>query len=130
MVWQDFIRLKLAEHLHTNPTKVEHISIDSPQQSFDLRLNGNTYSIKFCNPVTISRNRQKLFWDFDLRKNFWRDGKTQKSSKDTDPSDFYILVGMIDNTPKKIHLIPADKTPTAHVRIVVDGKSKYKEYEI
>lgn len=126
----DFILLKLAYHLKVDPQSIQVNTFESSVSNFDLVYDGKTYEIKMSNPVFTSKNKTKRIWDFDVRTNLWSGGKNKRLVKDRHTCDYYLLIGMINNVPQKMFTIPAEITPTSHVRISVSGKSKYQQYLI
>jgi hypothetical protein len=126
----EHVRLKLAEYMDRSPQDIAYLVDEKNSYPTTLKIGNKTYSIKMRNPIVQSKKRNILLWDFDLRTDFWEDGRTRKMNKTFSGFDYYVLLGLIDGNPKKIFVVPENKTPKSHVRISVDGNSKYKEYEI
>lgn len=126
----DYILLKLAYHLKCEPRDITVRSMQKPTAHFDLVYQGETYAIKLSNPVIIAKNDAIRWWDFDVRANSYQDKKNKRLKREGNICDYYLLIGMENNIPQKMFVIPAEKTPTSHVRISVKGKSKYSQYEI
>lgn len=75
-----------------------------------------SYLIKVSSAVITDPTKKIPSWDFDVRE--YRDG------------DYLLLIGMKDDLPLRAFLIPIIKVPKAHIRISIEGQSKYHEYEI
>jgi hypothetical protein len=69
-------------------------------------------------------------WDFDLRVSSWENGKSKKGGLPKIIDTFYLLLGLENNEPSKLFLMPAMDIKTTHIRIPVSGKSKYYKYVI
>lgn len=127
---RDFIIAKLAYHLQTNPVNIKVRSFDNIVSEYDLSFNGKTYVIRLSNDVYFDKKRDLKVWDFDVRENSWKERKNKRVSRKIDSCDYYILVGMVNNIPKEMFVIPLEKTPKSHVRISVSGRSKYRKYAV
>lgn len=117
---KNFIRYRLAEYLHVPHSS---ITISGTKESYDLEINGTKYCIRLSYPGLTNRLKKTQIWDFDLRHS--------PVIISNDPQcDYYILVGMEKNSPKRIFVVPFHDAPTSHVRISIKGVSKYANYEI
>lgn len=107
----------LARYLKVNAEKIKHLTKENPISSYDLDFFGIRFDVKYANPTLTNKQKKTPLWDFDLR---------EKNKN----CDFYLCIGMKNGIPKSVFLIPSDSSPSRHIRISVDGKTKYKKYEI
>ena len=107
----------LSSHLKLPLKKFYHVTEIDNQSPVDFICLGQTYDVKFSNLCIVSHRKIVPIWDFDLR------GKT-------DYCDWFVLIGMEDDNPISIYLVPAHVAPTRHLRISAAGKSKWTEYKI
>lgn len=124
--YEKYAIYRLAEYLCISPKDIRHLSAESIIAPYDLEYKKIKYDVKYSHPSQIEKKDNFKYWDFSLRKN--KGGK--RSGQDGLYCDFFVLIGMKNGIPKKLFLVPADKAPTNHIRISVDGNSKYKEYEL
>lgn len=96
---------------------------------FGTIKHGENILIKRSNASMKSTRQQVLVWDFDLRLSEWRGDRSYKKGVATG-IDFYVLVGLKDNKPVRAFIMPGAEVTTTHVRIPVEGKSKYYKYVI
>lgn len=130
---QNFLTQKLKLHLRLKEepkgfTDVLNTVTEKPIQT--MIIDGKRFDVKLSNPIKMSSDTRKKIWDFDLRRDFWKEGKMKKESLENPPCDYYILVGLEDDVPKKVFLLPSSSAPTSHVRISIEGLSKYYKYAI
>lgn len=126
----DFILLKLAYYLRIDPSDITVRPMDNLRANFDLVYKGKKYVIKMSNPIFLAKSEHVRFWDFDVRSGYYTNGRNKRIARDQNLCDFYLLIGMENNVPQEMFLLPVDKVPLSHVRISVDGESKYKQYAI
>lgn len=120
------VKNRLAYHLEVDPENIDESSFDNTYPPYYFRYGSRVYKIKLANPTKADGYKGGKIWDFDLRH-----------SKNGLKTHNYILIGMIDNHPEKIYSLPVSfgtfgffrRTPS-HIRISVEGESKYGEYEI
>lgn len=128
--YQQFAVQKLAKHLSIDSEEIKHLSKDDPGSPHDLEYNGQRYQIKMARPSVISKTKKFLIWDFDVRADVWDKGRSVKVDRPEQTCDFYILIGIKDGGARKTFLLPFEQAPASHVRISIDGESKYNQYEI
>src|SRR5258707_7001698 len=117
--YERYALYKLAEYLKVLPIDLKHVTLSDPNHNHDIEDNaGFTYDVKMSSPALMSKERKFKVWDFDLRS-----GANKKPKKIL--PDFYILIGMLRGIPSKTFLIPAGKLPYNHLRISIQGISKY-----
>lgn len=127
---RSFAREKLANHYSVSLDMVIDLSEDPRNIPGDFMLDGRTYSVKSSNPVSNEREKKNLIWDFDLRGNTWVNGRNVKSRMKDPESDYYILVGLVDDVPQKAFIVLGSHIPSSHIKISISGQSKYYEYAI
>lgn len=126
-----FAKEKLANHLAISPEDISpFIKPDVRHVDADLLHDGKVYDIKTSNPVFTQKEKKAPVWDFDLRGSAWKDGRNHKIKKSSPTCDFYILIGMIENNPERIFLLPSSPAPSSHIRIALKGESKYNQFLI
>lgn len=121
-----FAKKSLANYLKIDQNIIE----DSEGQESRLQVNNEKYDVKVSSPVSIAAAKKGLVWDFDIRDNSWKNGRNIKARNDSPDCDFYLLVGLIKEQPKKTFLLGAKDAPSSHIRISVTGESKYYQYAI
>lgn len=126
--YEQFGIYKLAEHYKLPPSEFVHLSKENPTSNCDVKHKdkGITYDIKISHPVKVSTKKKTYYWDFNLRKVTM--GKRHGQNKTY--CDYFLLIGMKNGIPDKIYLIPCSNAPTNHIRISVNGESKYSHYII
>jgi hypothetical protein len=124
LFYEDYARDKLAEYLNIKKSAIKHLSKINSMHDFDLEYLGIKYDVKTSNPV-LESDRHYCIWDFSLRKLHQGKRLGQKGE-----CDFFLLVGMRNGLPSRIFLVPSKKSPTNHIRISLNGKSKYNQYLI
>lgn len=107
----------LSDYHRINKKNIRHLTAEKGNSKIDLMLNNKTYDVKYSNPTLTNSSRTTLVWDFDIR------GKK-------DYCDFLLLIGMIKGRPLKVFLVPGLNIPAHHVRISINGESKYHKYLI
>jgi hypothetical protein len=75
--------------------------------------------VKTSNPVIINKEKKEAIWDFDFR-----------NIKLRGEHDHYLLLGLKDNEPDRLFLIPPWVQIPSHIRISITGSSIYEQYEI
>lgn len=128
--YQQFAKEKLAKHLDIDSSEIKHLSINDPSSPHDLEYNGQRYIAKIARPGLASKYEKALIWDFDVRGDKWENGRNIKVGRPAGICDFYILIGIKNNIADRVFLIPFDESPASHVRISVEGISKYSRFEI
>jgi hypothetical protein len=125
---KNFAKKYLQKHLESGlgmivpePT-LEDFGLIKWQDSF--------YEVRVSSPVPYAKDNRSTVWDFDLRGNKWVNGRNVKIERTQTLCNFYLLIGLRENKPFKIFLLPAEKAPPSHVRITLTGRSKYYQYEI
>lgn len=103
--------------------KVNHLTATHPQSIYDFEIDGKKYDVKFANPSLSSRHKKINTWTFDLRKR-------EKRIAGIKECDFYVLIGLLQGSPRKVFLISSKLVPTSNIRISIRGKSKYHKFEI
>src|SRR5690349_5465252 len=124
--FENFARIKLAEHLKISPTKIRHLSAANPISDYDLEYGDTRYDVKYANPTISSKNKKIPTWDFSLRKVH----KGERTGQDYTHCDYFLLLGMKNGIPKKVFLVPVEEAPTNHIRVSISGHSRYHKYEI
>jgi hypothetical protein len=122
----EFALSKLAKYKNVSPNHIEHTSTHDPFSFYDLRHQNTRYQVKIANPITLSKKSDNLVWEFEMRVAI--NGK--KKTPDACFCEYYLLVGVVDGIPKKCFMLPFYGGPKNHVRISINGKSKYLKYEI
>jgi len=119
LAFEKYGKTALAHHLGVKESMIEHLTENDPISKVDLKFGNITFDIKYASPTLTSRQKKQGLWDFDLRK------KGQDKY-----CDFYLLIGIQNGIPRQVFLVAFDKAPTRHIRISVQGISKYQEYRI
>jgi hypothetical protein len=124
LFYEDYARHKLAEYWDVKPKNIRHLSKENPMSDFDLLFGRLKIDVKCSSPVIISKGKKPI-WDFSLRKS--RLGKRVGQKYE---SDCFVLIGIKNGIPKSIYLIPSAESPTNHIRISLNGNSKYEKYKL
>ncbi len=117
LVSEKFAIKVLRDRYHIPSGDIEHITAEDADNPIDLRYRGLTFDVKFSNPQLTSQDKTQKAWDFDIR------GKH-------DYCDYFLLVGMINYRPKSVFLVSAAGAPRHHIRVSIQGHSKWHEYKI
>lgn len=126
----DFLLDKLAHHFHTDKRLIRVVNPDKQFQTSQLNYGGVTFEVKVCNPSIVGKFMGTPTWDFDVRMNVSKKGKKNRVLREAHRCDYYILMGLIDDAPEQIFIIPSYKVPKSHVRISISRRSKYHKYVI
>lgn len=127
---KDFARFRLAEYFHIPPADIQVHPLQKGSNIYMLEHSGASYIIKFSSPVYYRKDAKKPLWDFDIRDNVWANGKNKKLPVEAKENLYYLFIGLENNLPKKFFLVSSNEVPKNHVRILLEGKSKYHKYEI
>lgn len=106
---------ELLENYFQEPSK--HISDENVLAPYDIEVAGLKIDVKYSAPTTVSFKRKSKVWDFSLK------GKEPVC-------DFYCLVGSLHGIFDSVFLIETFLSPKHHIRISVDGNSKWKQFRI
>lgn len=124
--FENFAKIKLAEHLKISPGKIQHLSAINPISDYDLEYDDIRYDVKYANPTLSAKSKKIPTWDFSLRK--VHNGK--RAGQDYTHCDYFLLIGMKNGIPKRVFLVPVTDAPTNHIRVSISGYSRYHKYEI
>ena len=107
----------LSEFLNVNEKEFEHLFLKNKIAPFDIKFNNLKYDVKFANPTLSDSKKSIKSWTFDIRhkQNY---------------CNFLVLIGMDENLPMKLFLIPAINIPKKHLRVSINGKSKWHRFQI
>jgi hypothetical protein len=95
---------------------IHHTAINS-NSPIDFELNGLSFDVKYANPSMVSSHKTLPLWDFDL-----------KHLKEY--CDYMVLIGMKNFAPVRVFLVPNDRRAKRHIRVSIDGSSKWNEYVV
>lgn len=124
LFYEKYAIYKLAENLGISADKIQHLTAKNITSIADAEYKGKKYDIKFAIPTLTSKTKRVSVWDFDLHKKI--KGKTVGHYG----SDYLICVGMLKAIPSKIFIIPTNIAPKRHLRISIQGQSKWHKFEI
>ena len=124
LFYEKYAIYKLAEHLGIPANKIRHLTLKNVTSVADAEYEGEKYDIKFAIPTLPNKSKRIAIWDFDLHKRL--NGKMVGHYG----SDYLICVGMLKAIPAKVFIVPTNIAPKRHLRISIQGKSKWHEFEI
>lgn len=116
---EEIVLFRLAKFTHRDPTLITHHTRLKLHHPYAFSFANDRYAIRVATATKHKRDGVYI-WDFDLRR----------PTGIKHPFNWFLLVGMLNGIPQKIFMIPVKETPSSHVRISVDGESKYQKYVI
>lgn len=123
LFYEKYAAYKLAEYMGINSKDITHLTAQLQNSPYDLEYKGVKYDVKISSPVMVNKANTQAIWDFNLRKGeTWRPQNLE--------ADYFILIGMKNAIPNKVFLISSEDSPGTHIRISINGYSKYHKYEI
>jgi hypothetical protein len=114
----EFFAIELIKKLMNTPTlSANHHTVSNTNSPIDFSLADITFDVKCASPTLVSATKKQKVWDFDLKhlKQY---------------CDYIILIGLIDDTPQRVFLIPSNDLSLRHIRISIVGQSKWHAYGI
>jgi hypothetical protein len=121
---------KVANSFRIQTHLIDSSTFRNPKSPYDLVFARKRYQIKMANPSLSSKKKLYKIWDFDVRKNETYDNRNHKKARIEIDCDYFILVGMEEDIIQKMFLLPVSESPSSHIRISIEGYSKYQKYEI
>jgi hypothetical protein len=115
---EQFAREIIAQHLGLPASSVTHVTETKDQSPYDLECQGVRYDVKYSAPTKVAEIHAYRVWDFSL------------NNKPKGRCDFFILVGSINGTFDSVFLVPEAEAPLRHIRVPVNGTSKWNRYKI
>lgn len=114
----EFFAIELIKKLINSPTiGVTHHTISNTNSPVDFSISDIIFDVKCAKPSLINATRKQKVWDFDLKhlKQY---------------CDYIILIGLQNDMPEKVFLVPSKDLAMRHIRISILGNSKWHEYEV
>lgn len=95
----------------------EHLTANNDQAPYDLEISGTKVDVKYSSPTLSGKAKKQKTWDFCIR--------------DKQPvCDYYCLVGAVNGTFTAVFFVPTKNAPSHHIRISIEGNSKWHKYLI
>lgn len=115
--FEEFCLKKLAKHLRISEIEVYHKTKDKGDASYDLENGNIKYDVKYSNLSRVRKDEDYFVWDFDIRYK-------------TEYCDYLLLLGLENNEPKKLFLVPLEDAPSRRIRIKPSKSYKWEYYLI
>jgi hypothetical protein len=115
---EQFAQQILAEHLGVPAADIKHLTEEFDHAPHDLEYDGIKYDVKYSAPTSAGSRYTTTVWDFTMR------GKPKGCC------DYFVLVGSKLGVFSSVFLVPEADAPGKHLRIPVEGVSKWQQYKI